>query len=99
MSRQSLRSDILNTFYTALSVLKNYIQKHGYEIINFSLQGQAPDRVVMWVAENENHVTHFVCIKMSCTQFLLWGYGNNYEEVLHTSFDYADVNTPDLETE
>lgn len=96
MSRQNLRGDILNTFYTALSVLENYIHKNSYKIINFSLQGQAPDRVVMWVEENEKQVTHFVCVKMSCTQFLIWGYGNNYEQVISTSFDYADVNTPEL---
>lgn len=86
----------MNTFYTAYSVLKSYIQKHGYKIINFSLRGQAPDRVVIWVEENDNKVTHFVCIKMSCTQFLIWGYNNDYEQIIATGFDYADVNTPNL---
>ncbi len=84
----------MNTFYTAFSVLKHYIESLNLSIANFSLAENAPDRVVIWVEENEKGITHLVCIKMSCTQFLIWGYGNNYEEVIHTSFDYADVNTP-----
>lgn len=84
----------MNTFYTAFSVLKHYIKSLNLSIANFSLAENAPDRVVIWVEENAQGITHLVCIKMSCTQFLIWGYGNNYEEVIHTSFDYADVNTP-----
>lgn len=84
----------MNTFYTAFSVLKHYIESLNLSIANFSLSENLPDRVVVWVEENEQGITHLVCIKMSCTQFLIWGYGNNYEEVIHTSFDYADVNTP-----
>ncbi len=84
----------MNTFYTAFSVLRHYIEALNLTVANFSLAENAPDRVVIWVEENDRNITHLVCIKMSCTQFLIWGYGNNYEEVLHTSFDYADVNTP-----
>ncbi len=84
----------MNTFYTAFSVLRNYIDALNLTVEIFSLAENAPDSVVIWVEENDRNITHLVCIKMSCTQFLIWGYGNNYEEVLHTSFDYADVNTP-----
>lgn len=86
----------MNTFYTAYNVLKKYISEQGLEIVNFSLIKQAPDRVVIWVEDNDKGITHYVCVKMSCTQFLIWGYDNNYEEKISTSFDYADVNTPPL---
>ena len=84
-----------NTFYTAYSVLKKWIDDNGLTIVNFSMQQCSPDRVVMWVQENAAGYTHFVCVKISPTQFLLWGYGDDYTEKLHTSFDYADVNTPE----
>lgn len=86
----------MNTFYTAYSVLKGYIEKQELSIINFSLLKQSPDRVVIWVEDNLQQITHYVCVKMSCTQFLIWGYNNNYEQVVSTGFDYADVNTPEL---
>lgn len=85
----------MNTFYTAFSVLKSYIEKQGLTIVNFAMQECSPDRVVMWVTENGAGITHFVCMKVSPTQFLLWWYGNDYTELGHTSFDYADTNTPD----
>lgn len=85
-----------NRIYTAYSVLKKYIDDHGYTITNYSLLKQSPDRVIMWVDENPEHHTHFVCIKMSCTQFLIWGYGEDYKQSLYTSFDFADQNTPYL---
>lgn len=83
-----------NTFYTAFSVLKDYIDKQGLTVVNFALQDQSPDRVVIWVTENQQGISHFVCMKVSPTQFLLWWYDNQYTEMGHTSFDYADVNTP-----
>lgn len=83
-----------NTFYTAYAVLKKWIEDNGLTIVNFSMQQCSTDRVVMWVDENGAGYTHFVCIKISPTQFLLWGYGSDYQELLHTSFYYADVNTP-----
>lgn len=43
----------MNTFYTAYSVLKNYIDKLGLTIVNFSLIKQSPDRVTMWVEDND----------------------------------------------
>lgn len=90
----------MNTFYTAFDVLKKYITEvQKLEISTFSLMGQAPDRVIIWVTENEKNFTHFVCIKMSCTQFLIWGYDNNYQQILSTGYDYADVNTPNLHIE
>ena len=87
----------INTYYTAYSVLKNYVDKQGLKIVNFSLIKQSPDRVTMWVEDNDRNITHFVCIKMACTQFLIWGYNSDYEQVIATGFDYADVNTPELE--
>ena len=51
----------------------------------------------MWVEDNDRNITHLVCIKMACTQFLIWGYNSNYEQIIATGFDYADVNTPELE--
>lgn len=83
-----------NTFYTAFSVLKDYITKQGLEIVNFAMQDCSPDRVVMWVTENGAGITHYVCMKVSPTQFLLWWYGSGYAEIGRTSFDYADANTP-----
>lgn len=87
---------MVNTYYNAFDVLKSYIKGKGLEITNFSLIRNAPDRVVIWVGDNDQNITHYVCVKASLTQFLIWGYGENYEEVMHTSFDYADVNTPHL---
>lgn len=86
----------MNTYYSAYSVLKNYVDKQGLKIVNFSLIKQSPDRVTMWVEDNDRNITHLVCIKMSCTQFLIWGYNNDYEQIISTGFDYADVNTPEL---
>ena len=50
----------------------------------------------MWVEDNSQGITHFVCVKMDCTQFLIWGYNNNYEQIVATGYDFADVNTPDF---
>lgn len=86
----------MNTFYTAFDVLNRYVKQQGLTIVNFSLQEQSPDRVVIWVENNESKITHFVCIKLSCTQFLIWGYNSEYEQVLATGYDFADVNTPPL---
>lgn len=87
----------MNTFYTAFDVLKNYIKNKGLEIVNFSLIRNSPCRVVIWVSDNTQGITHFVCVQMSPTQFCIWGYGENYQQIEATSFDYADVNTPQLE--
>lgn len=84
-----------NTFYTAFSVLKSYIDKQGLTVVNFAMQECSLDRIVMWVDENGAGITHFVCMKVSPTQFLLWWYGSDYAEIGRTSLDYADVNTPE----
>nr|DAX02407.1 MAG TPA: hypothetical protein [Caudoviricetes sp.] len=86
----------MNTFYTSFSVLKSFIHKEGLTIVNFSLIEQAADRVTIWVEDNDKGYTHFTCIKMSCTQFIIFGYNNNYEQILVTGYDFADVNTPPL---
>lgn len=89
----------MNTFYTPFQVLKHYVT----EVKELSITNFAPRatlrRCVMWVAENDSGFTHFVCEQLSRTQFVIWGYGNDYAEIERTSFDYADVNTPpDLQT-
>ena len=86
----------MNTFYTAFEVLKRYIETvQELTIVNFTLRHLA-NRCVIWVADNDQNITHFVCEKHSPTQFLIYGYDNNYEQVVQTSYDYADVNTPPL---
>ena len=89
----------MNVFYTAFDVLKRHIEKQGLKMNYFSLAGQSPNRVIMWVEDNPQGITHFVCVKMDCTQFLIWGYNNNYEQIVATGYDYADVNTPDFKKE
>lgn len=84
-----------NTFYMAFNVLKKWITDNGLTIVNFSMQDCSLDRVVMWVQENAAGYTHFVCIQTSPTQFLIWGYGNDYTQLLSTSYDFADANTPE----
>lgn len=86
-----------NTFYTAFSVLHDYIEKQGLTVVNFAMNDCSPDHVVMWVTENGAGITHFTCDKISPTQFLLFWYGSDYAEIGRTSFDYADVNTPEFQ--
>lgn len=88
-----------NTFYTCMSVLQAYIKAHNWSISNFTLENQSPNRVAVWLDENPEGVTKLVCYKVSLTQFIIWAYNSNYEEIkaLSTSFDYSDVNTPPLE--
>lgn len=92
-----------NRYYTAYGVLKKFIDDHSYVISNFDLIKQATDRVIIWVEDNtgsidgvtdSEHITHFVCVKLSPTQFEIWGYLGNYSQAYRTSFDFADVNTP-----
>lgn len=83
-----------NRYYTAYGVLKKYLDDNNYVISNFSLIRQAVDRVIIWVDDNELNATHFICVKLSPTQFQIWGYNGNYQQVFSTSFDFADVNTP-----
>lgn len=92
-----------NRYYTAFGVLKKFLSDHGYEISNFDLIRQATDRVVIWVeqgtglidgVQNSGDITHFVCVKLSPTQFEIWGYFGNYQQAYRTSFDFVDVNTP-----
>lgn len=78
-----------DTYYTAFSVLKQYLEKKGYTVNNVNLYEQSPDRVVMWIDENSNGCTHCICIKCSYTQFLIWEYDNNGNEIFHTSVDKA----------
>lgn len=77
------------TYYTAFSVLQSYLTENGYAIQNFSLQEQAPDRVEIWVESNPQNVVNFVCVKMSCSQFLIWGYAADSAQIISTGFNYA----------
>lgn len=88
----------MNTFYTAFEVLKRYIETvQELTIVNFTLKHMT-NRCVIWVADNDQDITHFVCEKHSPTHFVIYGYGNDYAQVVQTSYDYADVNTPPLGT-
>ena len=79
-------------FYeTAFSFGKKYIKKKGYEITNFSLQQNSPNRVVFFVSENNEKINHIVFVKQSRSMFLIWSFNSNGEEIEHTSFDYAEV--------
>lgn len=85
-----------NRIYTAYSVLQKYLKDNNYTITYFSLIKQSPDRVIIWVDDNDNNITHFTCIKLSCTEFIIYGYGENYQQLISTGFDFADYNTPYL---
>lgn len=78
-------------------MINDYVSGLGLEIINFNLIENAPDRVTVWVKDNSQGYANFVCLKVSPTMFLIWGYGTDYKEKLHTSFNYADVNTPNIQ--
>ncbi|MBP5362729.1 MAG: hypothetical protein J6Y71_06905 [Ruminococcus sp.] len=88
----------MNTFYTAFEVLKRYIETvQELTIVNFTLKHMT-NRCVIWVADNDQDITHFICEKHSPTHFVIYGYDNDYAQVVQTSYDYADVNTPPLGT-
>lgn len=86
----------MNTYYSAFEVGKKYVEGLGLSMVNFTLR-QVTNRVTIWVADNEAGYTHFVVQKLSPTQFIIWGYDNEYTQKSYTSFDYADVNTPQLD--
>lgn len=86
-----------NRFYSAFNVLKWYVEeKHECTIVNYTVR-QRYNHCVIWVAPNENNITHFVCDKLSPTQFVIRWYGGDeleYEQLGSTSYDFVDVNTP-----
>lgn len=78
------------TYYNAFDVLKAYLTSNNYNIVNFELMQQRPDNVLIWVDENNAlKATHFVCVKNSPVQFLIWAYNSDGEQVIHTSISYA----------
>ena len=86
----------MNTFYTAFSVLKRYIEEvQELTPVNFT-STEIYNRCVIWVEDNDRNLTHFICEKHSPTHFVIYGYDNEYTQVVQTSYDYADVNTPPL---
>ncbi len=87
----------INTCYTAFSVLKNYIKKKELIPVNFSLSHQQNTNLItMWVEENTQEITHFVCRKNSDTFFEIWTFSDDYINTNYECFDYADVNTPNI---
>lgn len=84
-----------NTYYSAFDVLKSYIKSQELTIVNYTVK-QRYTHCTMWVAPNEGNITHFVCDKVSPTQFIIYWYGEDYAQLGQTSFDFVDVNTPDL---
>lgn len=86
----------MNTFYTAFSVLKRYIEEvQELTPVNFT-STQLNERCIIWVEDNDRDLTHFICEKHSPTHFVIYGYDNEYTQAVFTSYDYADVNTPPL---
>ena len=86
----------MNTFYTAFSVLKKYVEEvQELTPVNFTAT-EINSRCVIWVEDNEQGLTHFICEKHSPTHFVIYGYDNEYTQAVQTSYDYADVNTPPL---
>ena len=86
----------MNTFYTAFSVLKRYIEEvQELTPVNFT-STQINERCIIWVEDNDRDLTHFICEKHSPTHFVIYGYDNEYTQAVFTSYDYADVNTPPL---
>lgn len=84
----------MNTFYSAFQVLKKYIEDNDMVITNYTPQ-PFYSRCVMWVSENAGGYSHFVCEKKSPTQFTIYGFNGQYEQILFTGYDFADVNTPE----
>lgn len=85
-----------NRFYSAFNVLKWYIDKQEYTIVNYTVR-QKYNRCVMWIAPNESNITHLTCDKIAPTQFIIRWYGGDeleYQEIGNTSYDFIDVNTP-----
>jgi len=87
-----------NTFYSAQSVLKNYVTDNGYTVTQQSMYFSGAKYSKMWVVE-KNGVTSLLCCQRTRTMFEIFGYNSDYSEIFRTSFDYADVNTPPLAVE
>lgn len=78
------------TYYNAFDVLKKWLEENNYIITNFELMRQRPDNVLIWVDNNNSlSATHFVCEKNSPTQFLIWGYNEDGEQIYNTSLSFA----------
>ena len=86
-----------NTYYSPFTVAKNYCDANNLTISNYGLFGSSPNYIYMFVETNSKNISNIVCLKNSATQFLIWTYGNDYTEISRTSYNYADVNTPNLQ--
>ena len=86
-----------NTYYSAFTVAKNYCDANNLAISNYGLIDSSPNYIYMFVETNSKNISNIVCLKNSATQFLIWAYGNDYTEISRTSYNYADVNTPNLQ--
>ena len=86
-----------NTYYSTFTVAKNYCDANNLTISNYGLFDCSPNHIYMFVETNSKNISNIVCLKNSATQFLIWVYGNDYTEISRTSYNYADVNTPNLQ--
>ena len=86
-----------NSYYSAFTVAKNYCDTNNLTISNYGLFDSSPNYIYMFVETNSKNISNIVCLKNSATQFLIWAYGNDYTEISRTSYNYADVNTPNLQ--
>lgn len=86
-----------NTYYSAFTVAKNYCDDNNLTISNYGLIDSSPNYIYIFVEINNKNISNIVCLKNSATQFLIWAYGNDYAEISRTSYNYADVNTPNLQ--
>ena len=84
-----------NTFYTAQTVLKNFVADNDYTVTQQSMNFSGAKYSKMWV-EEKDEVTSLLCCQRTRTMFEIFGYKSDYSEAFRTSFDYADVNTPPL---
>lgn len=78
-------------------MLTDYIKQKELTIINFSLsEQQSSDLITIWVEENAQEITHFICRKNSNVFFEIWTFSHNYVNINYECFDYSNVNTPDI---
>lgn len=86
----------MNTYYTAYSVLKQFLEDNNYSVVNVDLIGKSPDKVTLWVDSNDKGITHFTCIKIDCTQFIIMGYDDNFRMCVHIGYDFAEITKRSL---
>lgn len=86
-----------NTFYTAFTVLENFCKVNNYEIVNTTIKYNSALFAKVWITPADG-TSSIDCIAFSPTSFMIVGIGDDYSETFMHFRDYADVNTPPLET-